>query len=81
MQGLDGNFYGTTFFGGAESAGIAFRITPAGVYTVLDSFPATGALDSPTAGASALEQFGFLTLVGATRRGGTSSAGSLYLLR
>jgi uncharacterized repeat protein (TIGR03803 family) len=37
-QGSDGNLYGTTPFGGANSGGIVFRITPAGVETVLHAF-------------------------------------------
>src|SRR5229473_4140701 len=34
----DGNFYGTTSFGGSTNNGVLFRITPAGVYTVLHDF-------------------------------------------
>ena len=37
-QGNDGNFYGTTQFGGAHDNGTVFRITPAGVLTTLYSF-------------------------------------------
>jgi uncharacterized repeat protein (TIGR03803 family) len=49
IQGTDGNFYGTTYEGGANgnspteppsSCGTFFRITPAGVETVLYSFGA-----------------------------------------
>jgi uncharacterized repeat protein (TIGR03803 family) len=38
IQGSDGNFYGTTLFGGVYAAGTAFKVTPAGVETVLHSF-------------------------------------------
>jgi uncharacterized repeat protein (TIGR03803 family) len=38
IQGKDGNFYGTTAYGGAANGGAVFRITPAGVETVLYSF-------------------------------------------
>ena len=41
VQGADGNFYGTTTAGGptnAGNAGVIYRITPAGVYTVLVNF-------------------------------------------
>ncbi|MGA7220733.1 MAG: choice-of-anchor tandem repeat GloVer-containing protein [Candidatus Sulfotelmatobacter sp.] len=34
----DGNFYGTTNYGGSAGFGVLFRITPSGVYTVLHSF-------------------------------------------
>jgi uncharacterized repeat protein (TIGR03803 family) len=34
----DGNFYGTTSAGGANGAGVAFRMTPLGVVTVLHAF-------------------------------------------
>jgi uncharacterized repeat protein (TIGR03803 family) len=39
IQGLDGNFYGTMLSGGANAAGFFFRVTPAGEYTNLCSFP------------------------------------------
>jgi uncharacterized repeat protein (TIGR03803 family) len=38
IQGSDGNFYGTTTFGGTYNRGTVFKITPAGVETVLYSF-------------------------------------------
>ena len=38
--GPDGNFYGTTRFGGTTNVGTLFRITPAGALTVLRSFTA-----------------------------------------
>jgi len=41
IEGPDGNFYGTTIQGGAHGLGTVFKITPAGVETVLYSFGAT----------------------------------------
>lgn len=38
IEGSDGNFYGTTPFGGTGGQGIVFRVTPAGVETVLHAF-------------------------------------------
>ena len=38
VQGSDGNFYGTTEYGGANSRGTVFQVTPAGVLTTLVSF-------------------------------------------
>jgi uncharacterized repeat protein (TIGR03803 family) len=38
VQGSDGNFYGTTFNGGANGGGTVFQITPSGTLTTLYSF-------------------------------------------
>jgi uncharacterized repeat protein (TIGR03803 family) len=38
VQGLDGNFYGTTRTGGTNDAGTVFRVTPEGQQTTLHSF-------------------------------------------
>jgi uncharacterized repeat protein (TIGR03803 family) len=38
VQGADGNYYGTTAYGGASGNGTVFRITPSGAYTKLYSF-------------------------------------------
>lgn len=38
MQGSDGNFYGTTTYGGPNGGGTVFRVTPAGVLTTLVAF-------------------------------------------
>jgi uncharacterized repeat protein (TIGR03803 family) len=38
VQGTDGNFYGMTSGGGTNNSGTVFKITPAGVETVLWSF-------------------------------------------
>lgn len=37
-EGTDGNYYGTTTYGGANNLGTIYRITPAGAQTVLYSF-------------------------------------------
>jgi uncharacterized repeat protein (TIGR03803 family) len=53
VQGTDGNFYGTTQSGGANSAGTVFKITPSGTLSTLYSFcPESGCTDgrSPYAG-------------------------------
>jgi uncharacterized repeat protein (TIGR03803 family) len=38
VQGSDGNFYGTTVVGGANSDGTVFKITPSGALTTLYTF-------------------------------------------
>lgn len=60
VQGMDGNFYGTTFSGGADNSGTIFKITPSGIFTTLysfcsqpncpDGFAPTGALIQATDG-------------------------------
>ncbi|MGA3056216.1 MAG: choice-of-anchor tandem repeat GloVer-containing protein [Candidatus Korobacteraceae bacterium] len=42
VRGSDGNFYGTTSAGGANYAGVIFKVTPNGTYTILHSFAAAG---------------------------------------
>jgi len=41
IQGTDGDFYGTTSVGGANSEGTVFEITPTGMLTTLHSFDGT----------------------------------------
>src|SRR5438094_386428 len=51
IQGVDGNFYGTTKSGGSSGYGVVYKITPAGVYKVLFNFNATaGPGTNPYAG-------------------------------
>jgi uncharacterized repeat protein (TIGR03803 family) len=38
IQGTDGNYYGTTYYGGAYGAGSVFSITPGGTLTTFYSF-------------------------------------------
>ncbi|HEV3057022.1 MAG TPA: choice-of-anchor tandem repeat GloVer-containing protein, partial [Vicinamibacterales bacterium] len=40
IQASDGNFYGTTMFGGSSNDGTIFKMTPGGAVTVLHSFDA-----------------------------------------
>ncbi len=49
IQASDGNFYGATFFGGANNTGSLFRVTPGGTLTTLFSFPASGDFTFPAA--------------------------------
>jgi uncharacterized repeat protein (TIGR03803 family) len=52
VQGTDGNFYGTTDNGGADSGGIIYRITPGGTLTTLysNSFDDCGLISGLTLG-------------------------------
>ncbi len=72
MQAADGSFYGTTMGGGSSGGGVVFKITTAGVESVLHSF-AAGA--NPRAG---LIQATDGNLYGATYHGGANGSGSLF---
>jgi uncharacterized repeat protein (TIGR03803 family) len=73
-SGTDGNFYGTTAFGGTNGKGVVFKITPAGKLTVLYNFDGThgwapiGTLTQGTDG----------NFYGTTADGGTSNSGVVF---
>lgn len=74
IEGSDGNFYGTTPWGGTGNFGTVLKITPTGTLTVLHNFKATegeksfGALVRGTDG----------NFYGTTSFGGGSSGGSVF---
>jgi uncharacterized repeat protein (TIGR03803 family) len=70
IQGTDGNFYGTTKNGGTIGVGTVFKITPAGVETVLYSF--TGKNGDGANPQAALIQGGDGNFYGTTYYGGTT---------
>jgi uncharacterized repeat protein (TIGR03803 family) len=51
IQATDGNFYGTSLFGGANGDGNVFKMTPTGKFTTLYSFCSQGGLGACTDGA------------------------------
>ncbi len=76
VQASDGNFYGTTVGGGAYGDGTVFKITPAGIETVLYSFGASPSNGSPPQGAipqGPLIQGSDGRLYGTTVQGGNSA--------
>jgi uncharacterized repeat protein (TIGR03803 family) len=78
VQGLDGNFYGTTLYGGVHHNGTVFRITPAGTLTTLYSFCSkTGCADGyqPFAGLVLATNGNFY---GTTAYGGTHGYGTVF---
>ena len=75
IQASDGNFYGTTPNGGANNLGTVFKITSAGVETVLHSF--AGGSDGRTPYA-ALIQGSDGNFYGTTVVGGTDNRGTVY---
>jgi uncharacterized repeat protein (TIGR03803 family) len=74
VQGSDGNFYGTTEYGGASGKGTVFQVTPAGLLTTLVSFNGTNG-SYPAAG---LVQGSDGNLYGTTARGGASGMGTVF---
>jgi uncharacterized repeat protein (TIGR03803 family) len=70
IQATDGNFYGSTYEGGAHNAGTLFRMTPSGSLTTLYSF--SGADGANPEGALLQATDG--NFYGATKAGGSSSA-------
>ena len=70
-----GNLYGPTFFGGADNAGVLFKVTPKGKETVLYAF--TGGSDGgQPVGRVVLDSAG--DIYGTTVAGGSSNAGTVY---
>jgi len=76
IQAADGNFYGTTSNGGSSDNGTVFKITPAGVETLLYSF-AGGAGDGRYPSA-ALIQATDGNFYGTTQLGGTTNQGTVF---
>ena len=80
LMDTQGNLYGTTYHGGANGAGVVFKVTPVGVGTVLYSFCAqSGCTDgsNPRAGL-ALDTNG--NLYGTTDIGGANGKGTVFKL-
>ncbi|HEY3662889.1 MAG TPA: choice-of-anchor tandem repeat GloVer-containing protein [Chthoniobacterales bacterium] len=76
LQGSDGNFYGTTEYGGTAELGTVFKITPAGDYTVLVNFTGPNG-EQPFA---SLIQASDGNFYGTASLGGTDSLGTIFQL-
>lgn len=75
IQGSDGNFYGTTYFGGSHGTGTVFEVTPAGVETVLYSFAGGSDAANPYAGVIQGSDGNFY---GTAYNGGAHGFGAVY---
>jgi uncharacterized repeat protein (TIGR03803 family) len=73
VQATDGNFYGTTTYGGSNDSGTVFRITPAGVETVLYSFCSQSNCADGSFVQSALIQAANGNFYGTTPNGGANT--------
>lgn len=71
----DGNFYGTTSAGGAANAGTVFKMTPAGIVTVLYAF--TGGADGGSPLGALIQATGG-NLYGTTYSGGAANKGTVF---
>ena len=82
VQGSDGNFYSTTFAGGANDSGTVFSITPTGTLTSLYSFSSdssdTGNTDGDEIESPLLISNG--EVYGTASAGGTDEGGTVYQL-
>jgi uncharacterized repeat protein (TIGR03803 family) len=78
--GTDGNFYGTTQYGGSNATGTIFQLTPAGVFTSLYSFSPSAAGSVTTNGAvpNALVLGSDGAFYGTTQQGGVDNAGTFF---
>jgi len=79
VQGKDGNFYGTARNGGTlNNGGVVFKLTTAGVLTVLHNFNATTSTGDGTSPYAGLVQAADGSFYSVTSAGGTNAAGTLY---
>jgi uncharacterized repeat protein (TIGR03803 family) len=76
VLGNDGNFYGTSYSGGASNDGTLFKMTPSGVLTILVNFNGTNGAD-PLGG---LVQGSDGNFYGTTYIGGSANHGVIFQL-
>lgn len=78
VQASDGNFYGSTTASGTSSNGTLFRVTPAGVLTVLNNFTGTTGAVLGSNCQAAMIQGSDGNLYGVTGGGGAGGFGTLF---
>ena len=78
IQATDGNFYGTTWFGGNTNHGTLLRVTPTGTVSVVYSFCTVQFVCSDGDTPFAVMQAADGNLYGTTLYGGASDAGVLF---
>ena len=79
IQGSDGNFYGTSFAGGANNTGAVFRVNPSsGAETLLYSFGASGGPDGTYPFAGLVQYPADGSLYGTTAAGGAHDLGAVF---
>jgi uncharacterized repeat protein (TIGR03803 family) len=75
IQGYDGNFYGTTDFGGSANQGTVFKVTPGGSLSDLVSFNYATNGAYPFVGLVQAQDGGFY---GTTQSGGAGGYGTIF---
>lgn len=78
LEGSDGNFYATNFFGGAHQSGTAYEITPDGSMTTLYAFGATPSDGSYPYGTLIQNANG--SFIGTTEQGG-NAGGTIFEMK
>jgi uncharacterized repeat protein (TIGR03803 family) len=78
VQGMDGNFYGTSSDGGNEFSGSVFRVTPNGALTTLYTFCPDGNCDDGRYPYAGLIQATDGNLYGTTYQGGVFNCGTVF---
>lgn len=76
LLGADGNFYGTTAFGGAYAAGTIFRMIPNGALTTIAQFDGYNGANPQ----AALTQGADGNIYGTTQNGGAQGNGTIFRL-
>lgn len=76
VEDSQGNFYGTTYQGGAHNGGTVFQLSPSGAFTVLYSFGASTADGSGPVGTLVRDSKG--NLYGVTASGGANRSGAVF---
>jgi uncharacterized repeat protein (TIGR03803 family) len=80
IQALDGNFYGITTQGGANSAGTVFKITPTGTFTLLYTFCSLASCADGSTPISTVAEGSDHNFYGTTSAGGANSAGTIFMI-
>ena len=75
-QGADGNLYGVTYYGGANSAGTVYKITPSGTLTTVRSFSNLDGSGVAPEGALFLSSDG--NFYGTATAGGSGGYGTVF---
>ena len=78
VQAANGDFYGTTSYGGTTNKGTVFRITPSGTLTTLHSFCSLSGCTDGSLPYAGLVQATNGNLYGTTQGGGAHNGGTVF---